>query len=123
MNNSVLMACKRASAAWKTAFNQQDAAGCAAQYGESTTMIAHPFGTFTSKEAIQSLWQDIIDQGFNEVTYFDEIWEPAGEDGYILSAKWTMNKAFGTIQKEHWQIQSDGQARLVFDEFAVEGER
>ncbi|WP_394250072.1 YybH family protein [Vibrio profundi] len=119
----VLDACKTGISAWQKAFNSQDAAGCAAQYAEGTIMEARPFGTFTGREEIQSFWQNIIDQGFSEVDYSDVQWEAEGEDGFILSAQWTMNKAFGVVHREHWRIQEDGKARLVFDDFEVQGER
>lgn len=122
-NEQVLDACKAGIAAWQTAFNSQDAAGCAAQYAEGTVMEARPFGTFTGREEIQAFWQGIIDQGFSDVDYTDVKWEQNGADGYILSASWTMNKAFGVVHREHWKIQEDGKARLVFDEFEVQGER
>ncbi|MBE1276507.1 nuclear transport factor 2 family protein [Enterovibrio baiacu] len=111
--------------AWQDAFNNQDAAGCAAQYADNTTlMIARPFGEFTGREEIQAFWQQIMDQGFADVDYTNVKWEPVeGDEGYILSADWTMNKAFGVVHREHWKIQEDGKARLVFDEFEVQGER
>lgn len=122
-SNLVLAECKAAILAWQQAFSRQDAAGCAAQYHDDTVMEAKPFGIFTGKEAIQEFWQNIMDQGFNDVNYTDVTWEPIGEDGYILSANWTMNKAFGVVHREHWKIQADGKARLVSDDFEVKGER
>lgn len=119
----VLDACKAGISAWQKAFNSQDAVGCAEQYAEGTVMEARPFGTFIGREEIQSFWQNIIDQGFSEVDYSDVQWEAEGEDGFILSAQWTMNKAFGVVHREHWKIQEDGKARLVFDDFEVQGER
>lgn len=120
---AVLEACKAGIKAWQIAFNSQDAAGCAAQYAEGTVMEARPFGTFTGREEIQTFWQNIIDQGFADVDYTDVKWEEHKEGGYILSASWTMNKAFGVVHREHWAIQEDGKARLVFDDFEVQGER
>ena len=45
------------------------------------------------------------------------------ESNYILTSKWTMNKAFGVVHKEVWTMQEDGKARLTYDEFEVLGER
>ncbi len=123
MNESVLNACKTASAQWQAAFNTQNAQGCTQQYEAGATMVAKPFGTFVGHEQIQQLWQNIIDQGFADVAYQEVSWTPEGNDGYILSAKWTMNKAFGVVHKEHWRLQANGQAKLSFDEFEVLGER
>ncbi len=123
MESNVLERCQAAIAAWQDAFNRQDAAGCAAQYEEDAEMRAKPFGTFQGREAIQAFWQQIIDQGFAEVEYSDLQWQPAGEDGYYLSSRWTMNKAFGVVHREHWKIQPDGSALLQDDEFEVLGER
>lgn len=121
--NTVLEACKRGINAWQTAFNHQDAKGCAEQYMENCVMDARPFGRFEGRQAIQAFWQGIIDQGFCDVAYTDVNWEPCGENGYILTSKWTMNKAFGVVHKELWVVESDGHARLASDDFEVQGER
>ncbi|PSW58176.1 YybH family protein [Photobacterium leiognathi] len=123
VDNKVLEACKAALAAWQQAFNGQYAKGCAAQYTQECVMDARPFGVFEGREAIENFWQGIIDQGFDSVDYTDVTWEPEGDNGYILTAKWTMNKAFGVVHKEHWAVQSDGSAKLVSDCFEVQGER
>ncbi|MFM2578136.1 YybH family protein [Vibrio fortis] len=123
MSNQVLEACKKGIAAWQTAFNNQDAQGCAAQYNEDCVMHARPFGTFEGREAIQAFWQDIIDQGFKDVDYTDVKWEEHQDGGYILTSSWTMNKAFGVVHREHWLVEADGNARLISDDFEVQGER
>ena len=120
---TVLEACKKGIAAWQVAFNAQDAQGCADQYTDNCVMEARPFGTFEGKEAIKDFWQNIIDQGFADVAYTDVTWEEHEDGGYILSSKWTMNKAFGAVHREHWVVQDDGHARLVSDDFEVQGER
>ncbi|WP_133406190.1 YybH family protein [Parashewanella tropica] len=123
-SNETLELCKQGIAAWQTAFNNQDAAGCAAQYQQDTVMEALPFGTFTGREEIQAFWQNIIDQGFKDVDYTEVTWTPEENgNGYILASKWTMNKAFGVVHREHWVIDSDGKARLASDKFEVQGER
>ncbi|MCV6587764.1 MAG: nuclear transport factor 2 family protein [Marinobacterium sp.] len=121
--STVLECCQAAIARWQQAFNTQDAEGCAAQYSEKTVMHARPFGTFTGREEVQAFWQNIIDQGFADVNYTDVKWEAIGDDGYLLSARWTMNKAFGVVHREHWIVEEDGVARLVSDDFEVQGER
>lgn len=123
MNNSVLEACKQGIASWQVAFNSQDAKGCAAQYQENCVMHARPFGEFVGREAIQAFWQDIMDKGFKDVDYTDVEWQPHGDNAFILSAKWTMNQAFGVVHKEVWQIDTDGKVRLASDDFEVLGER
>jgi ketosteroid isomerase-like protein len=123
MSNRVLEACKKGIAAWQTAFNNQDAQGCAAQYNEDCVMHARPFGTFEGREAIQAFWQGIIDQGFKDVDYTDVKWEEHQDGGYILTSSWTMNKAFGVVHREHWVVEEDGHARLISDDFEVQGER
>lgn len=120
--SNVLQRCQAGIDGWQTAFNNQDAAGCAAQYCANAVMHAQPFGTFNGREEIQAFWQGIIDQGFTEVDYTDVTWEEA-EGGYILSANWTMNKAFGVVHREHWVVEEDGKARLIDDDFEVQGER
>lgn len=123
MSNQVLEACKKGIAAWQTAFNNQDAQGCAAQYNEDCLMHARPFGTFEGREAIQAFWQGIIDQGFKDVDYTDVKWEEHQDGGYILTSSWTMNKAFGVVHREHWVVEADGHSRLISDDFEVQGER
>ncbi|KMV31882.1 isochorismatase [Photobacterium swingsii] len=123
MTNSVLNECNAAILRWQVAFNSQNAAGCAEQYTPDSVMDARPFGRFEGREAIQAFWQNIMDQGFKDVDYTDVTWEAEGDDGFILTAKWTMNKAFGAVHREYWQIQADGKARLVTDDFEVQGER
>ncbi|KDN27946.1 isochorismatase [Vibrio fortis] len=123
MSNQVLEACKKGIAAWQTAFNNQDAQGCAAQYNKDCVMHARPFGTFEGREAIQAFWQGIIDQGFKDVDYTDVKWEEHQDGGYILTSSWTMNKAFGVVHREHWVLEADGNARLISDDFEVQGER
>lgn len=120
---TLLESCKKGIATWQEAFNRQDAAGCAAQYSDDAIMEARPMGIFNGVNDIQAFWQNIMDQGFKDVQYSDVNWQAEGEDGYILTSNWTMNKAFGAVHKEHWQIQADGSAKLVSDLFEILGER
>ncbi|MCF2909237.1 isochorismatase [Pseudoalteromonas sp. DL2-H2.2] len=115
--------CKAGIAAWQNAFNNQDARGCAAQYATACIMHARPIGEFDGRENIEAFWQGIIDQGFCDVAYTDVVWEKHPEVGYLLSANWTMNKAFGKIHAEHWVVEQDGKARLYSDDFEILGER
>ena len=119
MNN--LDKCKLAIKKWQDAFNAKDAKGCAEQYTSNCTMVAKPFGEFVGKESIQNFWQKLIDDGFSNVSYSEVNWGPK-ENGYILKSKWKMNKAFGIVHEEYWQIQQDGSALLEYDEFEVLGE-
>ena len=121
-DNTTLSACKKGISAWQTAFNKQDAKGCASQYQENCVMTARPFGVFEGRQAIEAFWQGIIDQGFRDVDYTQVNWEAEGE-GYILTSNWTMNKAFGVVHREFWVVEADGHARLASDEFEVQGER
>lgn len=123
MTQSALERAQAGISAWQVAFNSQDAAGCAAQYAEDAIMVAKPFGTFEGREAIQAFWQNIMNQGFHSVDYTNIQWEQDSEQSYILTAEWTMNKAFGVVHKELWEIQKDGLSRLTYDEFEVLGER
>lgn len=119
---NLLAACKTGIDAWQQAFNRQDAKGCADQYQSDCVMHARPFGIFEGKEAIQAFWQDIMDKGFKDVAYTEVKWEKVGDDGYLLSSKWTMNKAYGVVHKEHWKIDQNGQAKLASDDFEILGE-
>ncbi len=53
MTQSALERAQAGISEWQIAFNNQDAAGCAAQYTEDCIMVAKPFGTFEGREAIQ----------------------------------------------------------------------
>lgn len=119
----LLAACKAGIKAWQEAFNDGDAEGCAAQYHESCIMHAKPFGTFEGKNAIQKFWQEIINQGYKEVAYTDVTWEQVDDNSYLLTSKWTMNKAFGVVHKEHWKLDVNGVAKLASDDFEILGER
>ena len=123
MNESVLDSCKSALEVWANAFNRQDAKGLAQQYVEDCVMVAKPFGQFKGRGEIEAFWQNIMDQGFNDVNYTDSEWEKVDEKSFILTSKWTMNKVYGVVHRELWTLQEDGTAKLTYDEFEVQGER
>lgn len=122
-DKNILDLCKEGISAWKTAFNNQDAAGCAAQYTEDCIMEAKPLGVFKGREEILGCWQNIIDQGFTNVEYSNVKWEAAEGEGFILTSNWEMNKAFGVVHREHWIVEADGKARLKSDSFEILGEK
>ena len=122
-DQETLALCKAGISAWQTAFNHQDAAGCAAQYSENCVMEAKPIGIFKGRQAIQECWQNIIDQGFKDVVYSNVAWQAAEDGGYILTSNWQMNKAYGVVHREHWVVEADGKARLISDSFEIQGER
>ena len=123
MTQSTLQACKAGISAWQQAFNRQDAAGCAAQYEEDAVMEARPMGTFKGQAEIQAFWQQIIDGGYSDVDYTDVEWQQVDDNSYILTSKWTMNKAYGVVHRELWVLQDDGSAKLKEDDFEIQGER
>lgn len=122
-DTNILNLCKEGISAWQQAFNNQDAAGCAAQYTEDCIMEAKPLGVFTGREEILGCWQNIIDQGFADVEYSNVKWEAAEDGGYILTSSWEMNKAFGVVHREHWIVEQHGKARLKSDSFEIQGEK
>ncbi len=122
-NKTTLELCKEGINAWQKAFNNQDAAGCSAQYTEDCIMEAKPLGIFKGKKEIHACWSNIIEQGFADVVYSNVNWEPTEDGGYILTSSWEMNKAFGVVHREHWIIEKDGKARLKSDSFEIQGER
>ncbi len=117
----LLAAVNQASAAWKSAFNSGNAAGCAAQYEAEAVMHARPFGTFVGTTEIQAFWQNLIDDGFAQVDYINPKIEIQDANSAILSSGWTMNKASGVIHKELWVLQEDGTAKLREDDFEAQG--
>ena len=122
-DNNILALCKEGISAWQKAFNNQDAAGCAAQYTEDCIMQAKPLGVFKGREEILACWQNIITQGFSNVEYSNVNWEADENGGYILTSEWEMNKAFGVVHREHWVVEADGKARLKSDSFEILGEK
>lgn len=123
IDKNILDRCKEGISAWQKAFNNQDAAGCAAQYTEDCIMEAKPLGVFKGREEILECWQNIIDQGFTNVEYSNIKWKAAEDGGYILTSSWQMNKAFGIVHREHWIVEQDGKARLKSDSFEIQGEK
>ncbi|MGV0005616.1 MAG: isochorismatase [Candidatus Porifericomitaceae bacterium WSBS_2022_MAG_OTU9] len=119
--NNVLSAVDKASTQWKTAFNNGDAAGCAARYEEKAVMNAKPFGTFTGTNEIQRFWQQLVNDGFSAVDYIDPEIEVIDATSAVLKSKWKMNKAAGVITNELWVLQADGTAKLREDDFEVQG--
>ena len=122
-DRKILDLCKEGISAWQKAFNNQDAAGCAALYTEDCIMEAKPLGVFKGREEILGCWQNIIVQGFANVEYSNVKWEAAEDGGYILTSSWQMNKAFGVVHREHWIVEQDGKARLKSDSFEIQGEK
>jgi len=121
MSQTLLDAVQAASERWKNAFNNGDAAGCAAQYEADAVMQARPFGTFTGTEAIQGFWTQLIAEGFSEVEYINPKLEVIDETSVLLTSGWKMNKAGGVIHKELWVLQEDGSAKLREDDFEAQG--
>ena len=119
--DTVLNAVDVASAAWKSAFNTGDAAGCANQYEENATMRAEPFGTFTGTKEIQAFWQNLIDEEYSDVSYVEPRIEVIDSSSAVLKSGWKMNKAGGVIHKELWVLQPDGTAKLREDYFEAKG--
>ena len=117
MKNDLYSRTIEASEKWRAFFNRGDAAGCASLYEENARMIAAPFGTFDGRPAIEAFWQNIIDQGFADVTYTDPEIEQVNETATVLTSSWKMNKAQGVITRELWVVQDDGSMRLREDHF------
>ena len=114
---TVLKAVEVASQTWKNAFNSGDAAGCAGQYEEDAVMHARPFGTFNGREQIQAFWQQLIDDGYEDVEYVEPSVEIVDATSAVLTSGWRMNNAQGVIHKELWVLQPDGTAKLREDDF------
>jgi len=106
---------------WKAAFNAGEAAGCAACYEPTATMVATPFGTFAGRDAIQAFWEKLIADGYTDVDYLDPKIAVIDDMSAVLSAGWKMNKAHGVITHELWVLQDDGSALLREDHFEAKG--
>lgn len=122
MEKDLISRTHEASKEWQSCFNRGDADGCASMYEENATMVAAPFGTFRGRREIRDFWQNIIDQGFCDVSYIDPELQPVDGGCVALKSDWTMNKAKGVITHELWVAQKDGSVRLREDHFEVQGD-
>ena len=96
----VLKAVEIGTAAWKTAFNTGNAAGCASHYEDDAIMRADPFGTFTGTAEIQAFWQNLMEGGYADVNYIEPQIEVIDASSARLTSAWTMNKAAGVIHTD-----------------------
>lgn len=120
MINPLISRTIEASEKWRAFFNQGNAAGCASMYEEGAEMIANPFGTYTGRQEIEAFWQNLIDQGFSDVTYIDPEIEPLDDNSTVLTSGWKMNKGQGVITRELWVAQPDGSMLLREDHFEAQ---
>ena len=120
-NNAVVAAAQAASEKWKAAFNRGDAAACAACYEEGALVIAKPFGSFTGRSEIESLWAKVIADGFCDVEYLEPEVTAESDTTALLTSRWRMNKGHGVITRELWALQPDGTALLREDHFEALG--
>lgn len=118
---TVIAAVQQGSHRWQTAFNQGDAATCAAAYEPTAVMQARPMGTFTGTAEIQAFWQQLMTDGFTHVEYLEPKIQVLDATSAVLSSPWRMNKASGLIHRELWVLQPDGTAKLREDDFEVTG--
>ncbi|WP_444899964.1 YybH family protein [Microbulbifer sp. VAAC004] len=117
MNKALIEKTVMASERWKSFFNQGNAEGCASMYEKDAQMMAKPFGLFQGREQIQAFWENLVAQGFSDVTYLDTKIEAVDDSSTVLSSNWRMNNAQGVITRELWVLQEDGTMRLREDHF------
>ena len=117
MTNALITRTLDASKQWKTFFNQGNAAGCASMYEENAQMVAKPFGVYKGRQQVEMFWQELIEEGFADVSYLDPKVEPIDENSTVLTSRWTMNNAQGVISRELWVLQADGSMLLREDHF------
>jgi nicotinamidase-related amidase/ketosteroid isomerase-like protein len=109
----------QASAQWISDFNQGNVQTCINRYLPSATMQVHPFGKFTSIEAIADFWLEFAKSNPSDLVYRNVDIKVLSEGQAILSANWSMNIASGFISKELWTRAEDGQWYLEEDDFSV----
>ena len=109
-----------ASEQWQAFFNQGNAKGCASMYEEDAEMVAGGFGTFVGREQIEAFWQNLIEQGFSNVSYTDPQIQIVDSTSTLLTSGWKMNKAQGIITRELWVVQPDGSMLLREDHFEAQ---
>eukprot|EP01059_Diplonema_ambulator_P031125 TRINITY_DN562_c0_g2_i1.p1 TRINITY_DN562_c0_g2~~TRINITY_DN562_c0_g2_i1.p1 ORF type:complete len:887 (+),score=180.57 TRINITY_DN562_c0_g2_i1:316-2661(+) len=109
-----------ANAKFLAAFNAGDAAACAALYEDGAVMATVPYGNFTGRTAIGSFWTQVIADGYADVAFANSVITTVSSDTVILSASWTMNKAYGTVQEE-WVQSADGSILIHEESFVIQG--
>ncbi|MFA0813834.1 YybH family protein [Microbulbifer epialgicus] len=119
MGTGLIEKTQAASELWKSFFNKGDAVGCASMYEQNAHMFAQPFGLFQGRHQIEAFWQNLIAQGFTDVSYTDINIEAVDKSSTVLSSNWKMNNAQGVITRELWVLQDDGSMRLREDHFEV----
>ena len=117
--NSIRNNVMQASAQWISDFNQGNVQTCINRYLSSATMQVHPFGKFTSKDAIADFWLEFAKSNPSNLIYRNIEIKVLNEGQAILSANWSMNIASGFISKELWTLAEDGQWYLEEDDFTV----
>lgn len=117
--SEMIEAVEIASSKWKAAFNDGNANACAACYEPNAIMVAKPFGIFRGRAEIEAFWANLIEEGFSDVEYIAPELQPLGRTAARLTSGWRMNKASGTISKEIWVMQLNGEALLREDHFEV----
>jgi nicotinamidase-related amidase len=109
----------QASAQWISDFNQGNVQTCINRYLPNATMQVHPFGKFTSIQAIADFWLNFSQSQPSDLVYRNIEIKVLNEKQAILSANWRMNIASGFISKELWTLAEDGQWYLEEDDFTV----
>ncbi|PKH86313.1 cysteine hydrolase family protein [Colwellia sp. Bg11-28] len=109
----------QASAQWISDFNQGNVQTCINRYLPSATMQVHPFGKFTSIEAITDFWLEFAKSNPSDLVYRNIEIKVLNDRQTVLSANWRMNIASGFISKELWTLAEDGQWYLEEDDFTV----
>lgn len=117
--SNILKAVLKASNTWKDGFNSGKASQCASIYSENAIMNAKPFGIFKGKDNIEKFWNNLIKDGYLDVAYINATIDIIDDRHAIISSTWKMNKAKGVITKELFELQSNGSAKLIDDNFEV----
>lgn len=115
----LLKAVLKASNTWKDGFNTGKASQSAGIYAKDAIMNAKPFGTFKGRDAIEKFWDNLIKGGYSDVEYINATIDIIDNKHAVIASSWKMNKAKGIITKELFQLQEDGSAKLIDDNFEV----
>ncbi|MEI8608335.1 nuclear transport factor 2 family protein [Enterovibrio sp. Hal110] len=109
-----------ASKQWVEAFNRGDYQYIGDAYTMNSTMIAHPFGDFHGRPAITAFWQQLIQDGADDLVYIEPSYTLVDDKTMFVKSRWTMNIGEGHITLEKWVLEPDGAWRLLLDDFTVE---
>ena len=102
-------------------FESVDPQGLAAMYTPDAALIAMPYGTFRCNRTIAEFWDDLTGDGYNDLAFLHREMTVVDHTTVHCTGVWTMNKAYGRLVRQIWNIGSDGTASMADEHLEVLG--